>query len=137
VTSSGLGKIHVAATSPQYSAAFDGLSKRQRQILELLVQARSNKEIARTLQLAEGTVKIHIAALFGKLGVKRRSAAAVMGAQLLTPMLKPNEMSPPATAPVLSSARVTFSGTARPFSFPRWPVSPHFRSRTTRGRSFN
>ncbi len=128
----GLGKIPDTGTSSQNSAAVDGLSKRQRQILELLVQARSNKEIARTLQLAEGTVKIHVAALFGKLGVKRRSAAAVMGAQLLTPTLKPNEVSPPATAPVPSSARL-FSGTTRPLLFPTWSVSPHFAARATLG----
>jgi DNA-binding NarL/FixJ family response regulator len=43
----------------------------------------SNKEIARNLQLAEGTVKIHIKALFAKLGVRRRAAVAVAGTRLL------------------------------------------------------
>jgi DNA-binding NarL/FixJ family response regulator len=59
------------------------LTPRQRDVLELLVQGRSNKEIARELDLGEGTVKIHLAALFRNLGVRNRSMAAVAGAQLL------------------------------------------------------
>ncbi len=42
--------------------------------MALIVQGRSNKEIARTLGIAQGTVKIHVAALFTKLGVQRRAA---------------------------------------------------------------
>ena len=60
------------------------LTPRQQQVLELLVQGRSNKEIARTLKLGEGTVKIHMAALFRNLGVANRAAAAVVGARLLS-----------------------------------------------------
>ena len=59
------------------------LTPRQHDVLELLVQGRSNKEIARQLDLGEGTVKIHLAALFRNLGVRNRSMAAVAGAQLL------------------------------------------------------
>jgi DNA-binding CsgD family transcriptional regulator len=59
------------------------LSPRQWEVLRLLVQGRSNKEIARTLGLAIGTVKIHVAVLFHKLGVTGRTAAAVVGARLL------------------------------------------------------
>src|SRR5258708_14728285 len=59
------------------------LSGRQREVLNLIVQGRSNKEIARALKLAEGTVKIHVAALFSKLGIKRRSAAAGAGGRLI------------------------------------------------------
>jgi DNA-binding NarL/FixJ family response regulator len=36
------------------------------------------------LKLAEGTVKIHVAGLFSKLGVHRRAAVAVAGARLLS-----------------------------------------------------
>ncbi len=59
------------------------LSFRQREVLTFIMQGRSNKEIARALDLAEGTVKIHVAALFGKLGVHRRAALASVGARLL------------------------------------------------------
>lgn len=58
------------------------LTTRQRQIFDLIVLGQSNKEIGRTLGLSEGTVKIHIAKLFGKLGVRHRSAVALAGAKL-------------------------------------------------------
>jgi DNA-binding CsgD family transcriptional regulator len=60
------------------------LTRRQRDVFELIVQGMSNKEIARNLQLAEGTVKIHVKALFAKLGVRRRAAAAVAGTRLFS-----------------------------------------------------
>ena len=59
------------------------LSPRQSEIFSLIVKGKSNKEIARALNLAEGTVKVHVAALFNKLGVKRRAAVAIAGAQFL------------------------------------------------------
>jgi len=58
------------------------LTTRQRQIFDLVVVGQSNKEIARTLGLSQGTVKIHIAKLFEKLGVRHRSAVALAGAKL-------------------------------------------------------
>jgi DNA-binding NarL/FixJ family response regulator len=59
------------------------LTPRQRGVLELLVEGKSNKAIARGLGLGEGTVKVHMAALFRSLDVKSRTAAAVAGGQLL------------------------------------------------------
>jgi DNA-binding NarL/FixJ family response regulator len=58
------------------------LTTRQREIFYLIVAGLSNKEIARKLGLAEGTVKIHIAKLFDKLGVRHRSAVALAGFKL-------------------------------------------------------
>jgi DNA-binding NarL/FixJ family response regulator len=52
-------------------------------VLELIVQGLPNKEIARRLNLAVGTVKIHVAVLFHKMNVTSRTAAAVAGARLL------------------------------------------------------
>jgi DNA-binding NarL/FixJ family response regulator len=43
-------------------------------VLKLIVRGQSNKEIARTLHIAEGTVKIHVAALLRRLGVNRHAA---------------------------------------------------------------
>jgi DNA-binding NarL/FixJ family response regulator len=66
------------------SPAIDkALTRRQTEIFHLIVRGKSNKEIARVLNLAPGTVKVHIAALFRKLGVKRRAAVAIAGAQFL------------------------------------------------------
>ena len=73
----------VAAAPP--NAALSTLTPRQRGVLELLVQGKSNKAIARDLDLGEGTVKVHMAALFRSLGVRTRTAAAVAGGRLLQP----------------------------------------------------
>ena len=61
------------------------LTPRQREVLALLIAGKSNKEIARALKLGEGTVKVHVAALFRSLSVTSRSAAAGAGAKLLSP----------------------------------------------------
>jgi DNA-binding NarL/FixJ family response regulator len=58
------------------------LTRRQRDVLPLLVKGASNKEIGRALNLAEGTVKIHVAALFTKLRIHRRAGAALAAAQI-------------------------------------------------------
>jgi DNA-binding NarL/FixJ family response regulator len=57
------------------------LTPRQQDVLDLLVQGKSNKEIALALRLGEGTVKIHMAAIFRFFGVNNRAAAAVAGAR--------------------------------------------------------
>lgn len=65
--------------APQDAAA--RLTPRQRQVLDVLVEGRSNKEIARILNLGEGTVKIHVAALLRTLKLPNRAAAAAFGAR--------------------------------------------------------
>lgn len=62
--------------------ALEALSPRQRDVLELVVTGKSNKEIARILKLGEGTVKVHMSALFRVLDVRTRSAAAAIGSKL-------------------------------------------------------
>jgi DNA-binding NarL/FixJ family response regulator len=57
------------------------LTARQRDVLDLLIQGKTNKEIALALQLGGGTVKIHMAAIFRYFGVATRAAAAVAGAR--------------------------------------------------------
>jgi DNA-binding NarL/FixJ family response regulator len=73
----------VLAPRPSKRSPPDTLTPRQREVLELLMEGKSNKEIARTLNLGEGTVKIHMAALFRAFGVNTRAAAAAAGMQLL------------------------------------------------------
>lgn len=52
-----------------------GISEREREVLELLAAGSSNKEIARRLDVSPNTVKTHVARLFEKLSVGRRTAA--------------------------------------------------------------
>jgi DNA-binding NarL/FixJ family response regulator len=59
-----------------------GLTTRQMEVLRLLVQGNQNKVIARALDLSEGTVKIHVAAIFRALNVNNRTEA-VLAAQRL------------------------------------------------------
>lgn len=55
------------------------LSPRQADVLALMAEGKSNKEIARELNVAEGTVKVHVNALFRVLGAHNRmSAVAAM-----------------------------------------------------------
>ena len=59
------------------------LTKRQREVLMLLAHGLSNKEIARTLAIAEATTKIHMAALLRALGARNRTQAAFKAADLV------------------------------------------------------
>jgi DNA-binding NarL/FixJ family response regulator len=58
------------------------LTKRQREVLTLLARGLSNKEIARALDIAEATTKIHMAALLRGLGARNRTEAAFKAANL-------------------------------------------------------
>jgi DNA-binding NarL/FixJ family response regulator len=73
------------ATLPTLSTGADALklTKRQREVLSLLARGRSNKEIARALEIAEATTKIHMAALLRALGVRNRTEAAFKAGNLI------------------------------------------------------
>ncbi len=53
------------------------LSEREHQVLQQIARGASNKEIARTLEIAETTVKIHVQHILRKLGLSSRVQAAV------------------------------------------------------------
>ncbi|HST25669.1 MAG TPA: LuxR C-terminal-related transcriptional regulator [Gaiellaceae bacterium] len=59
-----------------------GLTKREREVLELVSQGLMNKEIARTLYITEGTAKAHVRAVCKKLGVRTRTEAAMRAAEV-------------------------------------------------------
>jgi DNA-binding NarL/FixJ family response regulator len=63
--------------------ALKGMSLRQQQVLRLIANGESNKSIARKLQLSEGTVKAHVSAVFQKMGVHSRAAAAALHARIV------------------------------------------------------
>ena len=56
------------------------LTGRQRDVLGLLRQGSSNRDIADKLGIGEGTVKLHVSAILRTLGVKNRTMAAALGA---------------------------------------------------------
>jgi DNA-binding NarL/FixJ family response regulator len=57
------------------------ITPRQREVLYLLCQGKTNKQIASTLELSEHTVKIHVASLLRVLGAHNRTQAALMARQ--------------------------------------------------------
>ena len=57
------------------------LTDREQEVLDLLVQGLANKQIALGLQISEHTVKFHLSAIFGKLGVSNRTEAIRVGVQ--------------------------------------------------------
>lgn len=52
-----------------------GITEREYAVLEALATGATNKEIARSLSVSPNTIKTHIARLYDKLGVSRRTAA--------------------------------------------------------------
>ncbi len=72
-----------AEDSDEPIAATDGvpehLTLRERQVLEMLLEGLSNKEIAAQLKISAHTVKFHISSILGKLGASSRTEAAAIG----------------------------------------------------------
>src|SRR6185437_4700986 len=58
------------------------LTPQERKVLELIAQGQSNRQIAEKLFLAEATVKNYVSSLLSKLGMRRRTEAAVYAAVL-------------------------------------------------------
>ena len=66
-----------AGAAPAAASELDKLTPREREILDCLARGESNKGIARTLDLAESTVKIHVQNVLKKLKLSSRVQAAV------------------------------------------------------------
>ena len=65
-------------------AELAGLTDQQLRILALLAEGLTNREIGARLYLAEKTVKNHVTRILAKLGVQRRTQAALLASRLLT-----------------------------------------------------
>jgi DNA-binding NarL/FixJ family response regulator len=83
------------------------LSLREKQIVELVCQAKLNKEIAYQLHLSEGTIKEYLNRIFRKLGVKNRTGVALWGIH------QNSEPKPPATVTVMPVSAISTAGPQR------------------------
>ena len=71
--------IHHVQSQEQLEA--QRLTARETQVLHLLAQGKSNKEIAAALSITQRTVKFHISSIMGKLGANNRTEAVTIAAQ--------------------------------------------------------
>lgn len=63
------------------------ISQRERQVLDCVMKSQSNKEISAELHISESTVKFHLARLFEKFGVRRRSDLILQTVQQAAPVV--------------------------------------------------
>jgi two-component system, NarL family, response regulator DevR len=81
VTKQVLDKL-VALTQRDREREIDQLSEREREVLTLVAQGHTNREIAEKLVLSEHTARNHVSRIFEKLGLSRRSEAAAYAARM-------------------------------------------------------
>jgi two-component system, NarL family, nitrate/nitrite response regulator NarL len=92
VRNTGLaGRMPQASNDTAQTDNVPRLSNREQTILELLTQGGSNKHIARQLNVADATVKVHIKGILRKLGVSNRTQAALWARD----HVRPNDQSKP------------------------------------------
>ena len=72
-------KVVAEVGAPRHSPG--GLSGREREVLRLVAEGLSNKQIARALGITERTVKFHVTSIFNKLGADNRAQAVAMAIQ--------------------------------------------------------
>ena len=80
VTQRVLERIRHGVEQPRELA---GLTDQERRVLELIGQGMTNRQIGSELYLAEKTVKNYVSSLLAKLGLERRTQAAVLATRLL------------------------------------------------------
>ncbi len=69
-------------SGPQQDPRLAGLTGQERRILDCIAEGMSNREIAEHLSLAEKTVKNYVTSVLAKLGMQRRTQAAVFAARM-------------------------------------------------------
>jgi ATP/maltotriose-dependent transcriptional regulator MalT len=66
----------------EYNEPVEALTSRELDVLTLVADGRSNRDIASVLAISDHTVKFHLASIFGKLGVSTRTEAVQRGLRL-------------------------------------------------------
>ena len=72
-------RLHLARTA---ATVDELLTEQERRILALIAEGMTNRQIGQTLFLAEKTVKNYVTSVLSKLGLERRTQAAVLGSKL-------------------------------------------------------
>jgi DNA-binding NarL/FixJ family response regulator len=72
---------HLESGAQQPRQPSESLTEREREVLQLLAQGRTNKEIAASLVISERTVKFHVSSILAKLNVGNRTEAVTLAAQ--------------------------------------------------------
>jgi len=70
--------LRLTGTSPAGGAERTALTNRERQIIRLVTEGLSNKQIARRLNVTDGTIKVHLHHIFEKLRIGNRTALAAV-----------------------------------------------------------
>jgi DNA-binding NarL/FixJ family response regulator len=68
---------------PEVNEELSALTEQERKILALIAEGLTNRQIGERLFLAEKTVKNYVSSILAKLGLERRTQAAVLAAKLL------------------------------------------------------
>lgn len=68
-----------AQASPPLAELPEPLTRREREVLQMLAAGLANKEIAARLKISDHTAKFHVAAILGKLGAATRTEAVALG----------------------------------------------------------
>lgn len=66
-------KEHSKIGSEGFDALLNGLTERQREVYDLIISGKTNKEIMNELYIEQSTLKSHINQIYGKLNIKNRS----------------------------------------------------------------
>ena len=82
VTARVLERVRHGRSTP---AELESLTEQERRILALIAEGLTNRQIAERMFLAEKTVKNYVSSLLAKLGLERRTQAAVLASRLLRP----------------------------------------------------
>ncbi len=67
---------------PQRDERLESLSDRERRVLDLIAEGKTNRQIGQDMYLAEKTIKNYVSSLLAKLGMSRRTEAAAYAARL-------------------------------------------------------
>jgi len=72
---------HMSQQTTERETSADSLTEREMEVLKLLAQGKTNKEIAAALVISERTVKFHVGSILSKLGAGNRTEAVTLAAQ--------------------------------------------------------